>query len=468
MSGNIPYEIKKEEDKNSHRYLLWALIALELFMSFSYFGYIHIEPISLTLVYIPVLVTGCLMGPKESALVGAVFGLASMWKASAFYVSAGDAIFSPIMSGRPLESILLSVGSRSLFGFLVGLLYFAAKKSRHPKVWIVLVSSVGRTIHTSLVYLCLDLFFPESGFNMSGILDRILRWDVVLLILIVDGIVLACYLFFQSEFAMRLRYRVRMVDQMNTHVTHRGRSAAAIGILLACAVSVAVYFVNRLRSVMSWYDIELSRESSFDLIHLQIQFLMGILSMTFLIILVLTLYQKNFSYLYYETRLDGLTGLMSRHQFFQEGKRIMDQMRFDLKERSGCFIILDVDSFKEINDGYGHPEGDKILMGVSDVLRSIFASDGILGRLGGDEFVALVREPLTREEIESRLVRLKEGINRIQCHGEQVSCSIGVIPAEEGFTIEELYHSADRLLYEAKKKGKNQFVFGYRYRDQME
>ena len=53
-----------------NKYVLWALIALELFMSFSFLGYIHIDPISITFVYIPVLAAGCLMGPKEATLVG--------------------------------------------------------------------------------------------------------------------------------------------------------------------------------------------------------------------------------------------------------------------------------------------------------------------------------------------------------------------------------------------------------------
>lgn len=83
-----------------NKYMLWALIALELFMSFSFLGYIHIDPISITFVYIPVLAAGCLMGPKEATLVGTIFGLASMWKASAYYVGVGDMIFSPIQSGR--------------------------------------------------------------------------------------------------------------------------------------------------------------------------------------------------------------------------------------------------------------------------------------------------------------------------------------------------------------------------------
>lgn len=158
--------IRKRETKDSGSiYLLCALIAIELFMSFSFLGYIHIEPISLTFVYIPVLITGCVMGPKESTLVGAVFGVASMWKASAFYVSAGDAIFSPLMSGKPLQSILLSVGSRTLFGLLVGLMYAGVRKSKHPLAGILLVSSVGRTIHTFLVYLCMGLFFSGNRFS---------------------------------------------------------------------------------------------------------------------------------------------------------------------------------------------------------------------------------------------------------------------------------------------------------------
>ena len=113
-------------------YLLWILIAVELFMSFSFLGYVHIKPISITFVYIPVLIAGCILGAKESALVGAVFGLASMWKASAFYVGAGDAVFSPVMSGKPVESIILSVGMRTMFGLLIGLLYQRARKFRYP------------------------------------------------------------------------------------------------------------------------------------------------------------------------------------------------------------------------------------------------------------------------------------------------------------------------------------------------
>lgn len=262
----------------------------------------------------------------------------------------------------------------------------------------------------------------------------------------------------------RLQYRIRTADQLNAFAGRNRQALAVVLILLSiCSVSVAVYFINRLETVLKWYGINLSANSSYDLVHLQIQFLMGILSLTFIVVLALILHQKNFSYLSYEARLDGLTGLLSRHQFFQTGKHILDSMQFDREDKSGCFVILDVDSFKEINDTFGHPEGDKVLKKVSDELKAVFETKGILGRLGGDEFVALIYEPMAKEEIKRSLIHLKDGINRIPCHGELISCSIGVIPVEKSCTIEELYQGADHLLYDAKKKGKDQFVFGYRY-----
>ena len=112
------------------RFALWALITVELLMSFSFLGYIHVEPISITTAYIPVLLAGALLGPADSAILGLVFGLASMWKASANYVMEADHLFSPLFSGYPLGSIMLSVGSRTLFGLAAGLLYDLAKKLR--------------------------------------------------------------------------------------------------------------------------------------------------------------------------------------------------------------------------------------------------------------------------------------------------------------------------------------------------
>lgn len=375
----------------------------------------HIAPIFLTFVYIPVMVAGCILGPKNSTIVGAVFGIASMWKASAFYVAARDAIFSPVMSEKPFASILLSVGSRALFGLIIGLLYRVAKNSRHPIAGILLVSTVGRTIHTVLVYSFMQLLFPEAGFTLINTLDDIRRWDFLPFIVIVDAIVVICYLTSRSEFVRGVLERVRNVDQVN-ELSSRSRIGMAVMLFLAL---LAIIFI--------------------------------------------LMYQKNFNYLYYEARLDGLTGLMGRQQFFQAGKKILGEMKLEREDAAGCFVILDVDSFKEINDRYGHPEGDRVLREVADHLRKAVGESGILGRLGGDEFVALIRVPLTGEEIETYMSRLREAFAIIRVGEQSVTCSIGVIPLEPGVYIEDLYRSTDHLLYEAKKKGKNQVALGYRY-----
>ena len=99
-----------------HWLLLATMVAVELLMSFSFLGYFHIEPISITIAYIPVLIAGALGGPAESLVVGCAFGLASMWKASATYVMDFDQLFSPFLSGHPWESLFLSVGARALTG----------------------------------------------------------------------------------------------------------------------------------------------------------------------------------------------------------------------------------------------------------------------------------------------------------------------------------------------------------------
>ena len=200
--------------------------------------------------------------------------------------------------------------------------------------------------------------------------------------------------------------------------------------------------------------------------HLQIQFLLGILSLAFLVMIVALLYQKNMNYLYYEARMDDLTGLLGREQFFQTGAGILKDMKAPHGGKTGCFLILDIDHFKEINDRNGHPAGDRVLKRLAENLKELFENRGILGRLGGDEFVALIYHPMTKTEIEKLLNQLKQEMAEGAGEGEAATCSIGVIPVEPGYTIEELYRSADRLLYEAKKQGKNQFVFGYRFGDE--
>ena len=122
--------------------------------------------------------------------------------------------------------------------------------------------------------------------------------------------------------------------------------------------------------------------------------------------------------------------------------------------------MVDLDQFKEINDLYGHPEGDRILKEAAMAMKLLFGKDSLIGRMGGDEFALLVYVPVSRMEIEDRMRQLIDHVEHIRSGGFRVSCSIGAQPVLRPGPAEALYREADGLLYEAKNRGKRQYVVG--------
>lgn len=230
-------------------YLFSALCFLELLMSFSFLGYIHIPPISITFVYIPVLVAGCLFGPGEATILGVLFGLASMWKASAPYVMDGDKIFSPTLSGEPLSSLILSIGTRALFGLVTGLLYLLAKRARRWQgFWIGVVSCFGKTIHSLFVYTAMGLLFPEFGRNAA---DAFLDWatlENLLFVILTIGLVLICWKLYGSAPIQNMHHQLQAAQQIqNLQKGYKNLYLwpVAIGTILASG-TVGFYFVHRI------------------------------------------------------------------------------------------------------------------------------------------------------------------------------------------------------------------------------
>ena len=157
-----------ETHKFEH-YIFSLLLAVEVIMSFTFLGYVHIPPISITTAYIPIIITACLFGPAEASLAGLLFGLGSLYKASAAYVMPADAVFSPFRSDFPIGSILLSVGTRVLFGFLLGCLFHLARKSKRKNLCKLLITIAAPKLHALLVYTAMGLLFPSLGFNILSI-----------------------------------------------------------------------------------------------------------------------------------------------------------------------------------------------------------------------------------------------------------------------------------------------------------
>lgn len=158
--------------------------------------------------------------------------------------------------------------------------------------------------------------------------------------------------------------------------------------------------------------------------------------------------------------IDGLTGL-ANHRTFQRGFDIMLQ-RAERRKGSLCLVLCDIDHFKKVNDTYGHPFGDKVLQGVSEVLLKAVRSLDLAARYGGEEF-AIVLEDADEKGGCLMVERIRQEIERkIFLHEREpvqvtVSLGLAVYPGH-GQDKKTLVSLADQALYRAKQQGRNRLV----------
>lgn len=152
---------------------------------------------------------------------------------------------------------------------------------------------------------------------------------------------------------------------------------------------------------------------------------------------------------------DLLTGVLNREAAQEQIMHILNEgTRFP-----HVMMVLDLDNFKHINDTYGHPAGDWVLCRLGEILTRAFRLGDIVGRLGGDEFMVFLSNAKSREKILQRVSRLcKDGfvdIDRSIIGGEAISFSLGAAYSmKPGATFAAFYETADRALYESKRKDK--------------
>jgi diguanylate cyclase (GGDEF)-like protein/PAS domain S-box-containing protein len=134
------------------------------------------------------------------------------------------------------------------------------------------------------------------------------------------------------------------------------------------------------------------------------------------------------------------------------------------KEEPFSLILLDLDAFKIINDSYGHRFGDKLLIGVANILKDIFGKDSIISRMGGDEF-AMILDSDDKDYIITFMEKFKNRLNtpfEVEGIDVYVTCSIGISIhkfSTNPNSIEDLLKEADSAMYNAKKIGKNIYSF---------
>ena len=162
----------------------------------------------------------------------------------------------------------------------------------------------------------------------------------------------------------------------------------------------------------------------------------------------------------YMANHDPLTGLPNRRMFMDIASAVISMSKRDNK----CFAVLfmDIDGFKKVNDTLGHDAGDELLVKISDIIRSRLRVSDLVARIGGDEFVILL--PDVRDENTISLI-LEPLINRlrqpyiINDENVSISTSVGVsFFPQHGDDIEALVSQADKMMYQVKRSGKNNWA----------
>lgn len=159
--------------------------------------------------------------------------------------------------------------------------------------------------------------------------------------------------------------------------------------------------------------------------------------------------------------LDPLTGVANRRSLIAALDR--DVARAQRMREPMALMMVDIDHFKDVNDQYGHPAGDRVLCSVVNVLRQRVRAQDLVGRYGGEEFMVLLPDTgLTGAEQLAR--ELCKAVEESRCPadgvpgpGIAVTVSIGVFGGrlESGDSWDMLIAAADRALYQAKNNGRN-------------
>ena len=151
--------MSKSSGKTRELVQLSLLVALEAVLAFTPLGFIMIPPISITIMHIPVIIGAILMGPTKGGILGGAFGLLAMVKATFFAASPADILFSPFLSGAPVQSLVMCVLPRILLGVFAALLFRLFRRLTKEALAIGLAAVLATVLHSLMVLGSMWLFF---------------------------------------------------------------------------------------------------------------------------------------------------------------------------------------------------------------------------------------------------------------------------------------------------------------------
>ena len=159
---------------------------------------------------------------------------------------------------------------------------------------------------------------------------------------------------------------------------------------------------------------------------------------------------------------DPLTGLYNRRYFQDVSQKLINLARRESKDLS--VIMLDIDSFKNINDSYGHGTGDTVIKKLASLLQKYSRKSDVIARIGGEEFAILL--PNTNKEgafdvaskITDMVRKQKVKVNKTDSLQFTISSGIDCVDLENDNNLDAALNRADSAMYQAKRGGRNKVV----------
>ena len=166
---------------------------------------------------------------------------------------------------------------------------------------------------------------------------------------------------------------------------------------------------------------------------------------------------KERQHLERKSRTDLLTGLLNKQTFEKEVREYVENHSTE----NSCFVFLDMDHFKEVNDQFGHSFGDQVIKETAKKIQLLFANFDLVGRFGGDEFCVFVKE-IPRDTLNDKLRFAVKKMEQEYTHEDgvvKISASIGAAYCrKEKVGYKELMDVADAAAYHAKDSGRNCYI----------
>ncbi len=160
------------------------------------------------------------------------------------------------------------------------------------------------------------------------------------------------------------------------------------------------------------------------------------------------------------SEVDPLTQTMNRRAF----QNLLQDFFSGSDGQRAILMFLDLDSFKHINDTYGHAVGDQLLHHFAASLQSVFRRSSVIARIGGDEFIVFIKNPPNHDGIDTMMSQLKRSLECIplkDCAGTltvHYSAGLAEYPSDAQ-DLESLKKAADKALYHVKRTGKNAYCW---------